>query len=130
MQGTGGQQQIEFPYENIYDALRAAVQSAGGAKVVGHMLWPAKPVADAHRELLDALNRDRPRKLDPEEVLRVLRLARDAGFHAAKHFVDDHTGYVRGAPMDPQVARDKAIEAVQAAAQALARATAELERSN
>jgi hypothetical protein len=95
-------QQEQLFYEDIYDALRAAVQAAGGAKVVGPKLWPAKPVPEAQRALLDALNRDRERKLDPEEQLAVLRLARDAGFHGAIRFVCEQLSYTTPQPIDPK----------------------------
>jgi len=95
-------QQEQLFYEDIYEALRAAVQAAGGAKVVGPRLWPAKPVSEAQRALLDALNRDRERKLDPEEQLAVLRLARDAGFHGGVRFICEQLGYTILSPLDPK----------------------------
>lgn len=87
-------------YEDIYDALRAAVQAIGGAKVVGPMLWPQKPVAEAQRDILDALNRDRPRKLDAEEIMLVLSKARAQGFHGAMHFLAGEVGY-QAIPVEP-----------------------------
>lgn len=95
-------QQDQLFYEDIYDALRAAVQAAGGAKAVGPKLWPAKPVPEAQRALLDALNRDRERKLDPEEQLAVLRLARDAGFHGGIRYICELLGYTTPTPLDPR----------------------------
>jgi len=95
-------QQEQLFYEDIYDALRAAVQAAGGAKVVGPKLWPSKPVPEAQRALLDALNRDRERKLDPEEQLAVLRMSRDAGFHGGVRFICEHLGYTMPQPIDPK----------------------------
>jgi len=95
-------QQEQLFYEDIYEALRAAVQAAGGAKVVGPKLWPAKPVPEAQRALLDALNRDRERKLDPEEQLQVLRLGRDAGFHGGVRFICEYLGYTMPQPVDPK----------------------------
>lgn len=89
-------------YEDIYDALRAAIQALGGAKQVAGRLWGGKPIGEAHRDLLDALNRDRPRKLDPDEVLKILSWAREIGFHSAKHFIDATTGYEPGKPLAPE----------------------------
>lgn len=88
--------------EDIYDALKAAVQALGGPKVVGLKLWPHKPMEQARKELLDALNRDNPRKLDPEEVMAVLRMAREAGFHNAKHWMDVELGYAPSQPVEPE----------------------------
>src|SRR5262245_6951618 len=88
--------------EDIYDALRAIVAALGGPKVVACKLWPMTPPEQARRQLLDALNRDNPRKLDPEEVMALLRMGRDAGFHEAKHWIDGTLGYERAAPVDPE----------------------------
>lgn len=88
--------------EDVYEALKAAVAEAGGAKVVAARLWPHKPVDQARKELLDALNRDNPRKLDPEETLAILRMARERGYHGAKHWVDGALGYSPSAPVEPE----------------------------
>ena len=87
--------------ESIYDALKAIVGCLGGPKTVGARLWPAKSVDDARRQLLDCLNPDRNDKLDPEQVVLLFRLAREAGFHVAKHWLDTETGYEPSKPIDP-----------------------------
>lgn len=97
-------------YEDIFEVTRSAVQAAGGAKVVAAKLWPNKPVAEAQRELLDCLNRDRPQKLDLEEFTAILKLAKEAGFHAAKHWIDIEVGYQPTQPQDPKVERDRLAE--------------------
>ncbi len=83
------------------------VQAAGGAKVVAGKIWPHKPIAEAHRELLDCLNRERPRKFCIEEFLALMRMAKDAGFHQGKHWIDTDTGYQPTPPADPKVERDR-----------------------
>lgn len=102
--------------EDVFDALRAAVQAAGGAKVVAGKLWPAKPIEQARKELLDALNRDNARKLCVEEVMAVLRMAREAGYHAAKHWIDAEIGYQATPPSDPKVERDRLADELARAA--------------
>lgn len=94
-----GTAQIELFYEHVYDALKAAVQACGGSKVVAAALWPKKPLAEGQRDLLDALNRDRARKLDPEEMLFVLALARRAGFHGAMRWICDFLSYTAVQPL-------------------------------
>ncbi|HZF19483.1 MAG TPA: hypothetical protein VE008_07230 [Burkholderiales bacterium] len=101
------QSELDFKYENIYDALRAAVQGLGGFKKVGQRLWSKKDPDEAGRCMADALNPTQARKLDPEETIAILRWARDAGFHAAKHFLDDRTGYERSKPVNIDDAREK-----------------------
>jgi hypothetical protein len=88
--------------EDVYDALKAAVQALEGPKAVAGRLWPHKPLDQARKELLDALNRDNPRKLDPEETLAIFRMARDAGFHQSKHWIDRELGYEPSAPQEPE----------------------------
>src|SRR5690606_41959122 len=65
--------------------------------------WPPKPTAEAHRELLDCLNRERPRKLCIEEFIAILKMAREAGFHQAKHWIDAEIGYQPTPPTDPKI---------------------------
>lgn len=99
-------------FEDVFDVARAMVHAAGGAKVVASKLWPSTPVAEAHRELLDCLNRDRPRKLCIEEFLSIVRMAREAGFHQGKHWIDSDTGYQATPPSDPVVERERLSEAL------------------
>lgn len=103
-------QQPQLFYEDVFDVARAAVQAAGGAKAVAAKLWPAKPISQAHKELLDCLNREAPRKLCIEEFIAVLRMAREAGFHQAKHWIDEATGYQPTPPTDPKIERDRLAE--------------------
>jgi hypothetical protein len=99
-------------YEDVFDVAKAMVQAVGGAKVVAAKLWPHKPIAEAQRELLDCLNRERPRKFCIEEFLAVMRMAREAGFHQGKHWIDGDTGYQPTQPLDPVVERDRLAEEV------------------
>lgn len=108
--------QAQLFYEDIFEVTRAAVQAAGGAKAVATKLWPHKPTVEAQRELLDCLNRDRPHKLCIEEFMAVLRMARDADFHQAKHWIDASLGYQSTPPSDPKVERDRLAEALEHAA--------------
>jgi hypothetical protein len=108
--------QPQLFYEDIFEVVRAAVQAAGGAKIVASKLWPHKPAAEAQRELLDCLNRDRPQKLCIEEFLAILRMAKDVGFHQSKHWIDADLGYQATQPLDPLVERDRLAEALERAA--------------
>jgi hypothetical protein len=108
--------QHQLFYEDIFEVVRAAVQAAGGAKVVAAKLWPHKPAAEAQRELLDCLNRERPQKLCIEEFLAVLRMAKEVGFHQAKHWIDDSLGYQPTPPQDPKIERDRLADELARAA--------------
>ena len=114
--------------ESIYDALRAIVEHSGGAKVVGHRLFPSKSPEDSRVALLNALSPARPEKLDPEQVIHLLSIGREAGFHAAKHWLDAETGYVPTDPADPDTERAELARVIEGAAQTMERAMSALKR--
>lgn len=88
--------------DSLNEALVACIKAAGGSANVGPKLWPEKPRDAAQRQLLDCLNDDRPAKLSPEQVLLVLRLAREKGFHGGINFIAADLGYGTPVPMDPK----------------------------
>lgn len=88
--------------ESINEALREAVKALGGAKKVGEKLKPEKLADEAGRWLSDCLNPDRREKLDPEQVMWILREARKVGCHTAMHFICDDTGYAKATPIEPE----------------------------
>jgi hypothetical protein len=95
--------------EDIYDALRSSIQFMGGPKAVGARLWPHKPMDQAHREMLDCLYRDNRRNFDPEEIMALLKMAREAGFHQAKHWIDHELGYSPSDPVEPETELTKLL---------------------
>lgn len=114
--------------EDIYEALGAIVTHLGGAKSVGAMFWPAKSAHDAGKLLKDCLNPDRNEKLDPEQVLLLFRLAREANFHVSKHWFDGETGYMPSAPASPQDEQARLVEVIESAGQTLQSALTALDR--
>lgn len=110
------------------EALTAAVQNGGGAKVIGCKLWPDVSPDTAQRKLLDALNPQRPERLKPSQVRLILREARDRGYHAAAQWFMAETGYAV-AVIEPKAQTDRAIEAVAMASETLSKALAMLERT-
>lgn len=88
-------------YESVNDALQGAVRAMGGYKKVGPKMRPELSEEHAANWLRDCLNPERREKLAPEQVLWLLRAARQAGFHAAMHFIALDTGY-KAQPVDPQ----------------------------
>jgi hypothetical protein len=88
-------------------ALVDCVKACGGSAKVGPKLWPELLADAAQRKLLDCLNPDRPAKLDPEQVLFILRLARERGCHAGMSFLADSLSYAEPVPIEP---RDEADE--------------------
>lgn len=94
-------------YETLTDALIDCVRAAGGSKQVGPKLWPEKTPDCAQRMLLDALNDDRPGKLSPDQLLLVLRLARERGHHGGIAHILADLGYTPTSPIEP---KDEAAE--------------------
>jgi hypothetical protein len=80
---------LTFWYPDIYAALRGFVSAAGGSIVIGKKLFPNKSEEKAAAWLDDCLNSDRAAKLDPEEFMRLLKLARERGFRPLFDYVGD-----------------------------------------
>jgi len=90
-------------YEDTIDMLGDVVRALGGPKKVGLMLrGNSLPVEQAANWVRDCLNRERREKFDPEQVLQLLRAAREFGFHAGKHWLDAEVGYEQGRPLNPK----------------------------
>lgn len=122
--------QDQLFYEDVFEVAKAAIAHAGGAKKVSGILWPSKAPQQAHKELLDCLNRESPRKLCIEEFMAVLKMAKEAGFHQAKHWIDTELGYQPTPPCDPIVERDRLAERIAQMTEAFKELTRSAERLN
>jgi hypothetical protein len=114
-------------HEDINDALRSAVKACGGTKVVASKFWPEKPIADATSYLNDCLNPTRPAKLSPEQVLYLLRWAKDQGFHGAMAYINGEAGYAAPVPIEPEDEYARLQREYIAAVKALQQITPKLE---
>lgn len=94
-------------HESLNDALIECVRALGGSKTVGVAIWPAKGVEAAQRHLLACLNAERAEKLGPDEVLHLLRMARERGCHAGMQYLSAELGYAPPAPVEPQDEADE-----------------------
>ncbi|MFK5950901.1 MAG: hypothetical protein QM500_19285, partial [Methylococcales bacterium] len=79
-------EQLALYHEDIYEAIRTAIQALGGAKKVGSSLWPDKSPDKAGELLNNCLNVTRNEKLDPEQVLFISRESRKIGCHAIAEY--------------------------------------------
>lgn len=93
--------------ESLNDALITCVKDCGGSKAVGCALWPEKSTDSAQRLLLDCLNEDRPQRLAPEQVLLILRYARERGCHVGMQFLADELSYAAPVPIEPKDEADE-----------------------
>jgi len=92
--------------ETINDALIVCIKACGGSKQVGPLLWPEKSPDAAQRLLLDCLNEDRASRLSPEQVMLVLRMARDRGCHVGMQYIASELSYAEPQPIEPKDAAD------------------------
>lgn len=115
-------------YESVHDALRELVRVLGGAKTVGHLLWPGKSMQDAATRLLNCLDHNRPEKLSPEDLLVLLRKGREAECHVVMGYLNAECGYSAPVPLDPADEQANLVRIVQDAATTLRQATERLEK--
>lgn len=94
--------QVTLWHEDIYEALGTDVQAAGGNKTVGHVLWPEKSPCKAADHLSNCLNRTRNEKLDPEQVILVIGLARKAGASCTMNFICTAADFEQPVPVEPE----------------------------
>lgn len=80
-------------FEDIDDALRDVVRDLGGTKGVGHWLRPELPPDQAGAWLKDCLNSERRERLNPRQLMAILRRAHDAGQHQLMEFIAAENGY-------------------------------------
>ena len=114
-------------FESVNDALRATVLALGGYKKVGAMLRPELPLAQAEAWVRHCLDGQRREKFSPEQVLLLLRRAREAGFLSAMDFVAADTGY-RATPVDAQAQINSLEEQIANGLESLNARMASLER--
>lgn len=87
-------------YEDDLEALRDAVRALGGSKVVGHVLRPDMQPDQAGAWLKDCVNPERREKLALSQVLKIMRMAHDQGYHGPVQFLAGEMGYAV-TPVEP-----------------------------
>lgn len=97
-------------YESLTDALRDDVRACGGNKVVAGKLRPELPVDHATRWLLDCLNPDRREKLDGDQLVLIMRWAREFGSYATAQYLMQQSGFERPRPLNLQQERQSLQE--------------------
>lgn len=117
-------------FADTNDALTAVVHALGGHKKVGILLRPelVGREAAASQWLRDCLNPDKRERLTPEQTLHLLRLARQANYHAAKHWIDAEVGYEPSRPIDLDRQETQIVQVIANATDTLNAALSTLER--
>jgi len=112
--------------EDLDDALREVIAQLGGYKSVGCALRPELTPEKAGQWLRDCVNSERRERLEPSQVLRILKLARAANLHTLMDWIAREIGY----RVEPLSKDDEALmlkrQLIEAAA-VLKTATARLE---
>lgn len=88
--------------ESLSDALDVVIKTCGGAKVVGCQLWPEKTPEAAQKLLLACLNEHRSERLNPDQLMFLLKLGRQKNCHAAMHYLSESCGYTLPQPLEPE----------------------------
>ena len=93
--------QLEIPecFDSLDDALKAAVMALGGFKTVGKLLRP--DFDHAAEWLRKCVTSDRRERLEPGQVVVILREAKLQGFHSAFDYFAGVAGY-KAEPIDAQ----------------------------
>jgi hypothetical protein len=89
-------------HDSLTDALNDTVKALGGHKVVGAALKPEKSPEAAGRWLHDCLNPNRPERLEPDQVLFILREGRKHNAHEAINYLLRESGYADAVPIEPE----------------------------
>lgn len=115
-------------YEDELDAARDAVKHLGGAKKVGPLIWPDKAPETAARYLHDCLNPSRAERLSPSQLLLLMRMAREVGFHALTAYLLREAGYAPPVPVQPQTEAELLTRRMESMVGEFAALTERLER--
>lgn len=116
-------------HEDVWQALRDCVGALGGSKKVGVLLRPELDAQTAGRWLLDCLNPERKEKLCVEQMLLILREARQANCHAGMTYIARHCGYADPQPIEPEDERAALQREYIAAVKQLAAISTRLEQN-
>lgn len=94
-------------FEDWREAMRHVVAVLGGPKPVGSRMRPDMKPDHAARWLNDCLNADRREHFSPDQLMLLLRLAREAGIHTGMAFIAEDCGYRAPQPVEPADAADE-----------------------
>ncbi len=87
-------------FDTVEDMLGGVVMALGGPKKVGSRLWPDLPVERAAQNVRDRLNADRREMFSPQQMVFLLKEAREAGYHAGMRWLSCECGYTGTRPAE------------------------------
>lgn len=89
-------------HDCIEDAIAEACNAMGGRKAVAVLLWPSKPVREAHNRLDACLNPERAEKFSPAELMFIAGKAREVNCHSVMRFLCAECGYQEPVAREPE----------------------------
>ncbi len=116
--------QTSLFFEDVNDALRATVltKEMGGYKKVGQMLRGDMSVTSAETWLRNCLNSERSERLNPDQVIALVLLARKQSIHFYGQFLAQTVGYEPLVPISDERVQAVALQEVAKAALGLEQA--------
>lgn len=88
-------------FDDVHEAIAQLVRDCGGPKHVASALWPAMTLKAATDQLAHAIDPERREKLTLDELMFVMRLAREKGSHGFIRQLCRDVGYTEPSPLEP-----------------------------
>lgn len=86
----------------IQEAIAQSVDAAGGAAVVGPLLWPDKDRKSAIRLMKACLSPNHRERVSPTQMLQIFKLARAKGCSVGIDCLLSEVGYERSKNISPE----------------------------
>lgn len=93
--------QEELFHEDFNGALGHVISALGGNKRVGAELWPSLTADAAGKKVSNCLNTEHAQQFHPQDILWILKQARQAGVHSAMAYIAGECGYSLPQPLEP-----------------------------
>ncbi len=93
--------QEELFHEDFNAALGHVMSALGGNKSVGVELWPSLSADVAGKKVSNCLNSDHAQQFHPQDILWILKKAKEAGIHSAMAYIASECGYALPQPIEP-----------------------------
>lgn len=115
-------------YEDIYAALGELVRATGGMKTVGSEMRPEMLADAAGNWLKDCLNADRREKLDPQQVVWLLKRGHAYGVHDGLAYINMEVGYEPPRPISNEATFKTALDDLRVMQESMAKTAALVSR--
>jgi len=94
-------------HDNFEQALLDVVYAVGGPKEVASRLWPEKTLEAGARYLNQCLDPERHEKLEPGQIVLLMKWGYETECHTHMAYLADAIGYEEPQPKNPDTERDR-----------------------